>query len=261
MEFTNGRNHSRSAAAEGFLQRAGAHRRNKLIYAEEPLFHRNAPFLEQSDAALARDARQHRAGELRCHDRARDLEHHVHAAHFFNILAFHAIQPQHLGEAELFRPCTRAVCRRVVAAALGIARAAAHRTHILGFDHDADGIDAFFIIAAHRRSDDAEHRMGNAVQRKVGIRREQERADIKRSTGRIGHPVLIQLHKLAHGFKDEFLIELRQRDTLRRIAHALQVFHRPEHLNFAFCRAVCLQALKHLRAIMEHSRCRRKRNG
>ena len=31
---------------------------------------------------------------------AADLEHHVHGAHFLNILAVDAVQPQHLGEAE-----------------------------------------------------------------------------------------------------------------------------------------------------------------
>ena len=86
-----------------------------------------------------------------------------------------------------------AVGGAIVAAALGLARAAAHCADVLRLDHDLDGLQTVLEIAAHGGENDDEHRLMHAVQRQIRIGGEQERADIQARTGIGGNPVLIEL--------------------------------------------------------------------
>ena len=56
VQFADGRNNRRRAAAKGLFQRAVCNGFLKLIYAQLALFHRYAPILEQLNAAAAGDA-------------------------------------------------------------------------------------------------------------------------------------------------------------------------------------------------------------
>ena len=60
---------------------------------------RGAPDAQQLEDALAGNARENGAVEHRGADDAVDLEHDVHGADFFDILALHAVKPEDLGKA------------------------------------------------------------------------------------------------------------------------------------------------------------------
>ena len=94
-----------------------------------------------------------------------DLEHDVHAAALLDVLALHAVQPQHLGESLLDGAVTGAVGRAVVAAALGFAGAAAHRADVLRLHHDLHRLQPVLKVAAHGGQDHHEHGLMHTVQR------------------------------------------------------------------------------------------------
>ena len=111
--------------------------------------------LQQLHAALAGDAGQDGAGQLRGDDGVPDLEHDVHRADFLDVFALHAVQPEHLGIALELGLVAGAVAGGVVAAALGVAGAAADGADVLGLDHDLDRVQPFLIVAAHGGEDHA----------------------------------------------------------------------------------------------------------
>ena len=112
--------------------------------------HSIPPVAQDVQDGVARHARKHRAVDRRGIDLARNLEHDIHRAHFLHILALHAVQPEHLRTA--LRLCLDLPQdgRRIVAAALGKARAALDRANELVLDQDLDRIDALGIIRAAR---------------------------------------------------------------------------------------------------------------
>ena len=114
----------------------------QLVHAQQTLLHRHAPALEQLDGGLAGDAPEDGAGQGGGDDGAVDLEHDVHAAALLHVLALHAVQPQYLRVALGLGPLTGAVGCAVVAAALGLAGAAADGTDILGLHHDGHRLQA-----------------------------------------------------------------------------------------------------------------------
>ena len=65
-----------------------------------------------------------------------------HRADLFYVLHLHAVEPEDLGEALLLSLLAGAHGGGVVAAALGVARAAADGADIAALDHDLDGVDA-----------------------------------------------------------------------------------------------------------------------
>ena len=93
------------------------------------------------------------SGDRRVRERAERMlisQYDVHAAALFNVFAFHAIEPQHLRIALFDGLVAGAVGCRIVAAAFCFARAAAHRAHIFGLDHDGNGLKAVCEVAAGR---------------------------------------------------------------------------------------------------------------
>src|SRR5699024_5164018 len=121
------------------------------------------------DAGAAGDAGQHGAGELGGDHFAVHLEHDVHGAHFLDVLALHAVQPQDLGIALLLGPLAGADGGGVVAAALGVAGAAADGADILILHIDAHRVDALGVVGAHRAADDAEQIAVGGVDAQAGV--------------------------------------------------------------------------------------------
>ena len=96
----------------------------QLVNADETLFHGQSPALHQFQAGHAGDAPQDGAGQHGRDHLAAQLEHDVHAAAFLHVLVVDSVHPQHLREALGRGALSGPVGRAVVAAALGLARAA-----------------------------------------------------------------------------------------------------------------------------------------
>ena len=251
-QVADGGDHGGGAAAPGFLQRAAAAGVLQLFRAEEPLADFVALVLQKLDAALAGDAGEDGAGEGGGHDLVADLEHDVHGAHFLDVLALHAVQPQDLGVALFLGLLARPEAGAVVAAALGIAGAAADGADVLRLDHDADGLQALLIIAAHGAGDDEELRRLDGVDPQEGVVAEEEGPQIEAGAGSGGDPALVDAHQGLQGFHKELLVDLGQAHAFRGIVHPADVLLRAEELHAPVVPAIGFQALEDLRAVVEH---------
>ena len=145
--------------------------------------------------------------------------------------------------------------RAVVAAALGFARAAAHRAHIFRLDHDGDGLQAVGKVVAGGGEDDGEGRLVHAVQSERRVGAVEEGADVKGRAGSVRHPGCIDLDRGLNGLQRIVGVELRQAQTLAGAVQAGDIFPRAEELHAAVGTAIGLQALKDLRAVVQHA-CR-----
>ena len=83
---------------------------------------------------------------------------------------------------------------------------------------------------------------------------ENERANIERSSLCRGNPILIDAHKLFNRLYGKSLIDCRDAKTLIRAIQAGHVAVRAEEKDASILRAVSLQALKNLLAIMQAHR-------
>src|SRR5699024_1772172 len=135
------------------------------------------------------------AGDVGRDDLAVYLEHDVHGADFFYVLHVHAVEPEHLGEALLLGLLAGAHTGRVVAAALGVAGAAAHRAHVAALDHYPHRVYAAGVVAAGGRGDDAEQVVVAGVDAQLRVRRDYERAQVEAGAVLVRDPALIHGHQ------------------------------------------------------------------
>src|SRR3989441_10779059 len=91
------------ARAPDLLQRPLAGRLADLVDRHGTLGHAQAPLTHEGQRRVARHAGQDRALERRRDDLVADLEHDIHRAHFFDVLAVHTVEPEHLREALVLR--------------------------------------------------------------------------------------------------------------------------------------------------------------
>ena len=213
-ECADGGDDGGGADAPRLLERAGLGGLEQLVHAQQPLLDGNVPALQKLDGGFARDAAQDGAGQRGSDDGAVDLEHDVHAAALLDVLTLHAVEPQHLRVALGLGTLAGTVGRAVVAAALGLARAAAHRAHILGLDHDGHRLEPVGEVAAGGGEDDDERRLMHTVQGQRRVGGIQERADVERCAGVVRHPSLIDADDLLDSLQRVVGIELRQTQTL-----------------------------------------------
>ena len=219
------------------------------------LGYRNAPLLEQLDAAHAGNARQNGANGRSGVDRAVDLEEAVHGADFLDILVLNAVEPQGLLVAELVRLDLRDQGCRVVAAALGEAGAARACTGVLVLDEDLYRIDAGGVVSADRRAYDDELVGAGGANAQMRLGRDDERTDVKAGALCVRYPVLIKLDDRLDRLDEILYRQARQAHTMVGVDHALCVLVGAEQLDGAVRGAVSLQTLKGLHCVMENHRC------
>ena len=212
----------------------------------------HAPASCQLQNGFSGYAGQDGAVQLGCHQLAVPDEHQVHAAAFFYIFSFNAVNPYNLRIALLCRLFACSGCRCVVAAAFCIACAAANRTHIIHFNQHIHRSQTALVVAAYHAGNHHKCRMRDAMQCQICICTEQEGTQIQRCTILVGHPILFHLYEFSQIFHCILHIKLRQAQSFCGIVHTLEVFRRAEHLHLAAGCAVRLQPFKNLCAVMEY---------
>ena len=155
-QLANRRDNSSSTGAEYLFQLAVVGSLHNVSDRQALLGYRNAPVLEQLDAAHTGNARQNGANSRSGVNGAVDLEEAVHGADFLNVLVLNAVQPQGLLVAQLVCLYLRDQGCSVVAAALGEAGAARAGTSVLILDEDLNRVDAGGVVCADRRAYDDE---------------------------------------------------------------------------------------------------------
>src|SRR5699024_6208431 len=118
-------------------------------------------------------------------------------------------------------------------AALGKARAAAHRAHVPALDHDLDRVDALGIVAARGGAYDAEEIVVPGVHAQHRVRRYDEGAQVQRGAELVRDPVRVHLDDLLQALKIDVLGDVRDAHTRRGVIHARNVLRRAEQLDDA----------------------------
>src|SRR5699024_3118365 len=232
-QFLDGGDHGGGAGAKDLLQLArpgGGHHVGNGLLALDPLV---AQVLQQLDAAAAGDAGQdgaHGGGGI---DIAVDLEHDVHAAHFFDVLLFHAVQPQHLGIALLFGQLAGLDGSGVVAAALGEAGQAGGGADVVVFHVDADGVDPLGVVGAGGGADDAENVFLGGVDAQAHVAGKGKGTDVQGRAVGVGDPVAVHVHDGLDGLDVVVLRDGGDAQAVGRVLHPLGVAVGPEQLDGA----------------------------
>src|SRR5699024_6444471 len=153
-----------------------------------------APFQHQLESAAAGDAGQDGSHGGCGVDLAVYLKHEVHAAHFFDVLLFHAVQPQHLGIALLLGQLAGLDGSGVVAAALGEAGQAGGGADVVVFHVDADGVDPLGVVSAGGGADDAENVFLGGVDAQAHVAGKGKGTDVQGRAVGVGDPVAVHVH-------------------------------------------------------------------
>ena len=98
------------------------------------------------------------------------------------------------------------------------------------------------------------------MQAQLCVRAEQERANIERCAGLGGDKALVHLHQRLHRLQRLLRGHHRQAHADTGVLQALHIVPRTEQLHAAVRAAVCLQTLKDLGAVVEHTSGRRQGN-
>ena len=147
---------------------------------------------------------------------------------------------------------TEPVRAGVTTAALGVAGAAPDGPDVLVLNEDADGPEPPGEVAPHGGEDDEHLRLADGVEAQVDVRADLKGPDIEGGAGDGGGPLLVQRHQLEEGAQKEVGVKVGQLDALGAVPHPLHVVHGAEELDGAVLGAVGLEALKDLRAVVEH---------
>ena len=169
------------------------------------------------------------------------------------------VEPEHVVAVALIRLLRGAEAARVVAADLGVARAAVRRANVFILDEDARGGELAAVcrvIRAGRAEDDHEAVVLRGLDAQRGIVRNDKRADVERGSRRVRHPVLVLMHGGLDGGDEELLVHLRHADALVGAVEAAGVHLRAEQQHAAIRGAVRLHALKHHLRIVQYARRR-----
>ena len=211
-----------------------------------------APVLEQLDDGAAGDAGQHGAHGGSGVDFAVDFEHDVHGADFLHVLLLHAVQPQHLAEAQFLGLFARQNGRGIVAAALGKAGQTRRGTDVLVLHIDTHRVKALGIVSAGGCADDHEQVMLGGMNAQPHIGGDAERTDIQRCTVRMGHPIPVDVHQRLDGLDEVLRRDVGHAQTVGGIVEPVGVAVRAEQLHAAIGGAVGLHALKNFLRVVEH---------
>ena len=191
-QLANRRNNSGSTGAEYLFQLAVVGSLHNISDRQALLGYRNAPVLEQLDAAHTGNARQNGANSRSGVNGAVDLEEAVHGADFLNVLVLNAVQPQGLLVAQLVCLYLRDQGCSVVAAALGEAGAARAGTGILVLDEDLNRVDAGGVVSADRRAYDDELVGAGGANAQMRLGSDDKRTDVQAGALSVRNPVLIE---------------------------------------------------------------------
>ena len=251
-QLADGGDNGGGAGAPGLFQGAVLGGLEELLGGDAALLHLVAPVLQQLDAGTAGDAVQHGAVQVGGEDLAGHLEHDVHGTDLLNVLAVHAVQPQHLAVTVGLSPVAGPQGGSVVAAGLGHTGAALDGADVLVLHIDLHGIQALGIVGAHGADDDDVLAVVRAMYAQSGVQAHHEGADVQGGILRGRHPVLLQLYQLGNTRQGQLLGDLGQGHTGGGVVHAAHVVQGAEQLDGAVSGAVSLQALKDLLSIVEH---------
>ena len=255
-KLTDGRYDSSRTRTPSLLQRAVLGSCDQLVNAQTTLGNGIARVTQHLQAGLSGNTGQDRACECGGDDLAVDLEHNVHRAHLFDVLALHTVQPKHLGISLLLGLIACSCAGSIVAAALDMSRTALDGAHVLTLDHDLDGVDSLLVVRAAGRGDDHKYRFVDTVYAKVGIVAEHEGTDIERGTLGLGNPCLLVADKLGVALQRILFGDGGQAESFCADVHTADVLQGTEHLHLAVGQAaVSLQALKDLCTVMQHGGC------
>ena len=191
-QLANRRDNSGSTGAEYLFQLAVVGSLHNVSDRQALLGYRNAPVLEQLDAAHTGNARQNGANSRSGVNGAVDLEEAVHGADFLNVLVLNAVQPQGLLVAQLVCLYLRDQGCSVVAAALGEAGAARAGTSVLILDEDLNRIDAGGVVSADRRAYDDELVGAGGANAQMRLGSDDKRTDVQAGALSVRNPVLIE---------------------------------------------------------------------
>src|SRR2546430_1624173 len=253
-ELTHRRDDGGGAGAPDLLQRSLAGRLADLVDRHRALGHAELPLAHEGQDGVAGDAGQDGAGERRRDDLVTDLQHDVHGADFFDVLAMHAVEPEHLGEALVLGLFGRVQAGRVVGRGLGLAQAAHHGAHVLVDDLDLHRVHAFRVIGPDRRDDDeVEILLGrpHAEERLAG---DDGRTHVERRPHARRRPVAIDVDQRRPGLQHHLGIERRNAHALGRPVQALDVLLGTEEADLAVATAERLEALEQALAVVQHGR-------
>ena len=254
-QLTDRRDNGSGAGAEYFLQRAVVGSLHNVSDRQTLLGYRNAPVLEQIDAAHAGNARQNGADGRSGVNRAIDLEEAVHGADFLDILVLNAVQPQGLLVAQLVCLHLRDQGSSVVAAALGKAGAARAGTGVLVLNEDLDRVDAGGVVRTYRRTYDDELVGAGGADAEVRLGSDDERTDVQAGALCVRNPVLIEGNDRLDSLYEILDRQARQAHAVVGVDHALCVLVRAEQLDGAVRGAVCLQTLEGFHSVMQDHSC------
>ncbi len=260
-QLANGRNDRCGACAPGLLQLAVAGGFHELVDGHVAFLHLIAPVLQQVNDGVAGDTRQHRT-VCRCRDHlAVDQEHDVHGSDFLHILPVHAIQPQHLLIAGLFRFLLRLEAAGIVAAAFRESRAAGRRADVFILDPDLDRVHATGIVRTGWRGNDDELVLRRRVNTHAFLRRKHIRTDVQRFTLTRGHPRGFLFHQGTDRIDKHIFGDCRHAHAFIGVDEPAGIHFRAEQLDRAVLRAVGLQAFKGFLRIVQHHARRGHFNG
>ena len=140
------------------------------------------------------------------------------------------VEPQHILAVIFHRVLAGAHAAAVVAADLGIARAAVRRADVLVLHIDARrGEPAVVcrVVGARRAEDDHKFVVLGRQNRERDLIAEDERPDIHRRARRGGNPVAVRLNHSLDRREEELARQLRDAHALVRAGHTLDVHVRP----------------------------------
>ena len=257
-QLANRRDNCSGTGAEYLFQLAVVGSLHNVSDRQALLGYRNAPVLEQLDAAHTGNARQNGANSRSGVNGAVDLEEAVHGADFLNVLVLNAVQPQSLLVAQLVCLYLRDQGCSVVAAALGEAGAARAGTSVLILDEDLNRIDAGGVISADRRAYDDELVGAGGANAQMRLGSDDKRTDVQAGALSVRNPVLIEGNNGLNSLNEILYRQARQAHAMVGVDHTLCILVRAEQLNGAVRGAVSLQTLKGLHCVMENHRCRIK---
>ena len=76
-----------------------------------------------------------------------------------------------------------------------------------------------------------------------------------------GNPILFHSDQSLQCIHEHIFGDVRNAQTFTGAVHTIDVFHGTEHLNLAFCGAVCLHTFEHFLAVVEYAGAQFKGNG
>ena len=211
--------------------------------------------LEYFDSGLSGNARQNGAAQYGGHNLVAQHEEDIHRADFLDVLALYAVQPEHLAVTLLRRDVLRLERSRVVAAGLGIARAADDRADILGLDVNLNRRQTARIIRTGGTHDNDELVLGGGMcaQRVLGA--DDEGTDVQRRAVGMGNPVAVDVHEHFQRLLGKLFVDERNAQTVVGAVETGEVLIGAEQTDFAVHAAIRLHTLKDFLAVMQtHTR-------